>query len=50
MKEAEFAAEAITKRLGEVRNGTDPFEECIDATIEGQDAIHDVIDTFWECP
>ncbi|HSU85870.1 MAG TPA: tryptophan 7-halogenase [Chthoniobacterales bacterium] len=51
MKEAEFAAEAIKKHLGQ--NGqreSDPFEEYQVATTEGQDAIRDVIDTFWEYP
>jgi len=50
MREAEFAAEAIAKRLGGVRSDKDPFEEYIEATTEGQDAIRDVIDTFWEYP
>ncbi len=50
MKEAEFAVEAIMKRLGREENGTDPFEEYIAVTTEGQDAIRDTIDTFWEYP
>lgn len=51
MKEAEFAATAIRKHLGQ--NGerkSDPFAEYIAVTTEGQDAIRDVIDTFWEYP
>jgi flavin-dependent dehydrogenase len=50
MKEGEFAADAIMKRLGKETNGQDPFQEYIEVTTEGQDAIRDVIDTFWEYP
>lgn len=51
MKEGELAAEAIVKHLGE-EGGTDanPFADYEAATTEGQDAIRDVIDTFWEYP
>lgn len=51
MKEGEFAAESIRKYLGE-EGGTNgnPFAEYIADTTEGQDAIRDVIDTFWEYP
>ena len=51
MQEAEFAAQAIVNHLGE-EGGTDgnPFEEYMAVTKEGQDAIRDVIDTFWEYP
>jgi flavin-dependent dehydrogenase len=51
MKEGEFAAEAILKHLGE-EGGTNgnPFAEYEAVTTEGQDAIRDVIDTFWEYP
>jgi len=51
MKEAEFAAAAIVKHLGE-ENGTDenPFADYEAVTTEGQSVIRDVIDTFWEYP
>ncbi|MDQ3200214.1 MAG: tryptophan 7-halogenase [Verrucomicrobiota bacterium] len=51
MKEGEFAAEAIVKHLGE-EGGTDgnPFADYEALTTEGQDAIRDLIDTFWEYP
>ena len=51
MKEGELAAEAIKKHLGE-EGGTNgnPFAEYEAVTGEGQDAIRDLIDTFWEYP
>jgi FADH2-dependent halogenase len=51
VKEAEFAAAAIVKHLGE-EGGTDenPFADYEAITTEGQSAIRDVIDTFWEYP
>ncbi len=51
MKEGEFAAEAILKHLGE-EGGTNGnlFADYQAVTTEGQDAIRDVIDTFWEYP
>ena len=51
MKEGEFAAESIVKYLGE-EGGTNgnPFADYVAVTTEGQDAIRDVIDTFWEYP
>lgn len=51
MREGEFAAEAIVKHLGE-EGGTNgnPFADYEVVTTEGQDAISDVIDTFWEYP
>jgi FADH2-dependent halogenase len=51
MKEGEFAAQAIAKHLGE-EGGTNrnPFAGYEAITTEGQDAIRDVIDTFWEYP
>ncbi len=51
MKEGELAASAIVKHLGE-EGGTDenPFADYEAATAEGQGAIRDVIDTFWEYP
>jgi 1H-pyrrole-2-carbonyl-[peptidyl-carrier protein] brominase len=51
MKEGEFATEAIKQYLGE-EGGSDnnPFAEYEAVTTEGQDAIRDVIDTFWEYP
>jgi len=51
MKEGEFAAESIVNCLGNERstNGN-PFADYISVTTEGQDAIRDVIDTFWEYP
>ena len=51
MKEGEFAADAIVKSLGDERSDKeDPFAEYVMTTTEGQDAIRDVIDTFWEYP
>lgn len=51
MREGEFAAEEIAKHLGE-EGGDDgnPFRDYLAVTKEGQDAIRDVIDTFWEYP
>jgi 1H-pyrrole-2-carbonyl-[peptidyl-carrier protein] brominase len=51
MKEGQFAAEAIVKHLGE-EGGTNgnPFAAYEALTTEGQDAIRDTIDTFWEYP
>lgn len=51
MKEGEFAAQAIAKYLGEESETEgNPFAEYEAVTTEGQDAIRDVIDTFWEYP
>ena len=51
IKEGEFAAEAIGKHLGGEGNSREnPFTEYLAVTTEGQDAIRDVIDTFWEYP
>ena len=51
MREGEFAAEAIVKHLGEEGgNNGNPFADYMAVTKEGQDAIRDVIDTFWEYP
>ena len=51
MKEGELAAEAIVKHLGEERETEgNPFADYEAVTTEGQDAIRDVIDTFWEYP
>lgn len=51
MKEGEFAAEAIVKLLGvDGKSKGDPIAEYQEVTAEGQDAIRDVIDTFWEYP
>jgi FADH2-dependent halogenase len=51
MREGEFAAEAIVRHLGEEGgdNGN-PFAEYLAVTKEGQEAISDLIDTFWEWP
>ena len=51
MQEGEFAADAIAKHLGR-DSGTNenPFKQYEAVTTEGQDAIRDVIDTFWEYP
>ena len=51
MREGELAADAIAKHLSE-ENGTDgnPFADYEAVTMEGQDAIRDLIDTFWEYP
>lgn len=51
MKEGEFASKAICQHLGQ--NGdrkSDPFAAYQAVTTEGQDAIQDLIDTFWEYP
>jgi FADH2-dependent halogenase len=51
MKEGEFAARAIGKHLGQDgERESDPFADYLAVTTEGQDAIRDVIDTFWEYP
>jgi flavin-dependent dehydrogenase len=51
MKEGEFAADAIVKHLGQDgKTNGDPFAAYEVITTEGQDAIRDVIDTFWEYP
>lgn len=51
VREGELAAQAIMKYLGS-KNGSkeNPFSEYLNVTTEGQDAIRDVIDTFWEYP
>jgi flavin-dependent dehydrogenase len=51
MREGEFATEAIIKHLGR-EGGTNgnPFADYMAITKEGQSAISDVIDTFWEYP
>jgi flavin-dependent dehydrogenase len=51
MREGEFAAEAIAKHLGN-EGGTNgnPFSDYMAVTKEGQDAIRDLIDAFWEYP
>ena len=51
MKEGEFAAKAIVTHLGkEGGNNGNPFADYQVLTTEGQDAIRDTIDTFWEYP
>jgi 1H-pyrrole-2-carbonyl-[peptidyl-carrier protein] brominase len=51
MKEAEFAAAAIVRHLGEEgETDENPFADYEATTAEGQAAIRDVIDTFWEYP
>ncbi|MEO7724049.1 MAG: tryptophan 7-halogenase [Chthoniobacterales bacterium] len=50
MKEGEFAAEAIVKDLCAEGAKADSFADYVAVTTEGQDAIRDVIDTFWEYP
>jgi flavin-dependent dehydrogenase len=51
MREAEFAAEAIGKVLGD-HGGTNgnPFAEYEMVNSEGQSAVRDLIDCFWEYP
>ncbi len=51
MKEGEFAAEAILKHLSEERaaNGN-PFAPYEALATQGQDAVRDLIDCFWEYP
>ncbi len=51
MREGEFAADAIVRYLGDETAGDEkPFADYLAATQEGQDAIRDVIDTFWRYP
>jgi 1H-pyrrole-2-carbonyl-[peptidyl-carrier protein] brominase len=52
VKEGAFAAEAVVEHLGKASGSSagNPFAEYIRVTTEGQDAIRDVIDTFWEFP
>ena len=51
MKEGGFAAKAIVTHLGkEGGNNGNPFADYQVLTTEGQDAIRDTIDTFWEYP
>ena len=51
VKEADLASEAIIKHLGGTNGAHDnPFAEYLKVSTEGQDAIRDVIDTFWEYP
>jgi 1H-pyrrole-2-carbonyl-[peptidyl-carrier protein] brominase len=51
MKEGEFAAEAILKHLsGEKEANGDPFADYEAVCTQGQDAVRDVIDCFWEYP
>ena len=51
MKEGEFAAESILKHLSEERaaNGN-PFGPYEALATQGQDAVRDLIDCFWEYP
>jgi 1H-pyrrole-2-carbonyl-[peptidyl-carrier protein] brominase len=51
MKEAEFATESIVKYLREERvaNGN-PFAPYEALATQGQDAVRDLIDCFWEYP
>ncbi|MBA3961145.1 MAG: tryptophan 7-halogenase [Chthoniobacterales bacterium] len=51
MREGEFAAEAIGKLLGE-EGGTNgnPFAHYEEVNSQGQDAVQDLIDCFWEYP
>jgi hypothetical protein len=51
MKEAEFASDSIVKYLGNGRttNGN-PFASYEALATQGQDAVRDLIDCFWEYP
>ena len=49
MKEAEFAAEAILKHLG-TEKGANAFAAYEALATQGQDAVRDLIDCFWEYP
>ncbi len=51
MREGEFAAAAISKFLGEhnTTNGN-PFADYEAVNCQGQDAVRDLIDCFWEYP
>ncbi len=51
MKEAEFAVEAILKRLGTEREVNENSFAAYEAlATQGQDAVRDLIDCFWEYP
>jgi 1H-pyrrole-2-carbonyl-[peptidyl-carrier protein] brominase len=51
MKEAEFAAEAILDHLGaEKEVDQNPFAVYEALATQGQDAVRDLIDCFWEYP
>jgi flavin-dependent dehydrogenase len=51
MKEAEFAAESIVKHLSEeCWSNENPFASYEELATQGQDAVRDLIDCFWEYP
>jgi flavin-dependent dehydrogenase len=51
MKEGEFATESILKHLSEDRTTAEkPFAAYEALATQGQDAVRDVIDCFWEYP
>ena len=51
MKEAEFATESIVKHLSEGRSSNgNPFAPYEALATQGQDAVRDLIDCFWEYP
>jgi flavin-dependent dehydrogenase len=51
MKEGEFAAEAILKHLSEEKGANEnPFIAYEAVATQGQDAVRDLIDCFWEYP
>jgi FADH2-dependent halogenase len=51
MKEAEFVAESIVKHLSEEQPANEnPFASYEALATQGQDAVRDLIDCFWEYP
>jgi flavin-dependent dehydrogenase len=51
MKEGEFAADAILKHLSEEKGANkNPFIAYEAVATQGQDAVRDLIDCFWEYP
>ncbi|MBA3832257.1 MAG: tryptophan 7-halogenase [Chthoniobacterales bacterium] len=51
MREGEFAAQAIGKYLGaDSRSNGNPFADYEMINRQGQDAVRDLIDCFWEYP
>jgi hypothetical protein len=50
MKEAEFAAKAITEHLKGGRDGGNPFLAYQELCERGQDNVQNMLDAFWEQP
>jgi len=51
MREGEFAAEAIARHLsGNESSQENPFASYMEVNAQGQEAVRDLIDCFWEYP